>query len=378
MTQEYKPLVGTDTFADSYTTLNNSDQALKTLFAGPVAPVDPEKHQPWLDTTAALLKIRNDSNTDWITVGKFATDFGMVSKDGAVMTSDGTGINMNGAPLTGLPQGEDSDAAARMADVSGKADTDSPEFTTNARCIYDALPPDNESLTTKQFTDTTYLKKSGDTVADQLIFTNAADDPQHAVRKNEFDIRFAPTGHVHNGTTDSGPKILGTNIDSTGAANDTVLTANGSGLTSWSNPQARFELLAEPVQILTWRAPSIVFVGGDWATQALTGLPEHCKYAYMQLSFQFAGTSGLVKLNVAVRLNGSSTTIPNALRFYGDSPGAENLNESDYTAFFWAPLGTVSGGEASFDWGVQAAGSSTTTFHNHGSSRMGLWMIGSA
>ena len=279
MAQSYTPLVGTDLFGDSYTTLNNSDEALRTVFAGTAAPTSPVSYQLWLDTTNNLLKQRNTANDGWLALGKFATDMGHLALDGGQMTapgSGGTGLDMNGAAITNLPAGSGT-GPARQQEVDLKAPLASPAFTTDATLNVD--PVSGNSLTRQSYTDGRYLKKAGDTLTGALNLSGPATGANHPIRKTEFDAEFSGTGHKHDGTANEGRKILATDLDSDDAANNRVLVADGGGNALWGNvagaaivtasivaPKLKTTVLEFQTGFLTQPTPGVLLtpgVGGD-------------------------------------------------------------------------------------------------------------------
>lgn len=73
--------------------LNNQLAALFTTSSGATAPATTFAYQLWADTTANLLKIRNSSNTDWVTLRGLdgsLTISSDITTTGDVATGDGT------------------------------------------------------------------------------------------------------------------------------------------------------------------------------------------------------------------------------------------------------------------------------------------------
>jgi hypothetical protein len=61
--------------------------AIVSLNSGPNQPNPPYAYQPWADTTAGQLKIRNAANNAWIVVGSLAdVGLGLLSRAGGTMT----------------------------------------------------------------------------------------------------------------------------------------------------------------------------------------------------------------------------------------------------------------------------------------------------
>lgn len=79
--------------------LNNALAAIVSLNSGASAPTVTYAYQPWADVATGLLKLRNASNTGWITVGTLASpNLGLlVAPTGAgtpdqVVATDGAGV----------------------------------------------------------------------------------------------------------------------------------------------------------------------------------------------------------------------------------------------------------------------------------------------
>jgi hypothetical protein len=74
-------------------TINDGFEALRTLHSGATEPTSTVAYMLWADLTLFLLKMRNSTNTGWITLGKIAdaeTNFGAVRKDGDNNVMTGT------------------------------------------------------------------------------------------------------------------------------------------------------------------------------------------------------------------------------------------------------------------------------------------------
>jgi hypothetical protein len=67
--------------------LNNALAAIVSNNSGPNQPNPPYAYQPWADTTAGQLKIRNASNSAWLVLGSLAdVGLGLLSRAGGTMT----------------------------------------------------------------------------------------------------------------------------------------------------------------------------------------------------------------------------------------------------------------------------------------------------
>jgi hypothetical protein len=203
MVQAYRQLLGTDTLGASRGYLNDSDEALKTLFSGPVEPesADLSAGMLWADTANNLLNQRNSTNTDWIEVAKlFSTDWGFLRRDrtGQVMQVP---FDMGGNPLNNLGVGG-SGSAARKSDVDSKAPLASPLLTGDARVSQD--PAGSQSIVRRSWAEQQFVAKAGDTMTGRLG-TSAVTSPgatQYLKRSEvslftQFDLAG---GHRHNGT----------------------------------------------------------------------------------------------------------------------------------------------------------------------------------
>lgn len=90
--------------------LNNQLLALGTLQSGSSAPSTTYQGMYWLDTSTSpsTLKIRNDANNGWITIGTLSVNFGLATKDAPTFTGDATfegNISLSGTGFVDLPAG---------------------------------------------------------------------------------------------------------------------------------------------------------------------------------------------------------------------------------------------------------------------------------
>ena len=80
--------------------VNNALAAIVSLNSGPNQPNPTFAYQPWADTTAGQLKIRNAANNAWIVVGSLAdVGLGLLSRAGGTMT----GALLQAAGTAALP-----------------------------------------------------------------------------------------------------------------------------------------------------------------------------------------------------------------------------------------------------------------------------------
>src|SRR5688572_20830119 len=109
MAQNYRPLLGTDLFGQSYGYLNGSTLALRGNSSGPTEPTNPEAYMWWADTTSGLLKLRTGANDSWITLGPLGSvGLGLLPRAGGIMSG---AIDMGGFQITNLGLGTGAAAA---------------------------------------------------------------------------------------------------------------------------------------------------------------------------------------------------------------------------------------------------------------------------
>ena len=99
MSQAYTALVGTDTLTASRTTINNTTDALRTLFSGLLEPSTMVAGMLWHDTTTNILKLRNQANGAWINLFPVTTvtNGGLLALTGGVLTGVLTVVNATAA-----------------------------------------------------------------------------------------------------------------------------------------------------------------------------------------------------------------------------------------------------------------------------------------
>jgi hypothetical protein len=247
MAQNYDPLTADRTFAASYLTLNSSDEALRTLFAGPTEPSVHVAYQLWADTTAGLMKQRNATDTAWVTLFQIG-----VTNGGLLPTSGGTmsgAIAMAGSKITDLGAPTAANDAVRKAEMDLKAPILSPAFSTDA--TLNADPVSGNSLTRKSFTEATYLKKAGDSMTGALNLAGNATADLHAVPRQQLGpyVNFnTSTGHRHDGT--DARKVRATDLDSGAATSTNRLKANGTGGTVWADPSNPLVMITTPIVLV--------------------------------------------------------------------------------------------------------------------------------
>lgn len=90
------------TFPTVRADINDNLQALFSQSSGPSAPAVTVAYQPWVDTSSspAVWKIRNGTNTGWITVGSIDTNFSVGGV--TAIANGGTGATTATAALTAL------------------------------------------------------------------------------------------------------------------------------------------------------------------------------------------------------------------------------------------------------------------------------------
>jgi hypothetical protein len=99
--------------------INSVLEALASQNAGATAPPVTFQFIPWFDTSTSLLKIRNSSNTDWVTIASLSAGVWIPYRSGSAIPAWGTSIGnlvqlidaggnaalpaVSGENLTGLP-----------------------------------------------------------------------------------------------------------------------------------------------------------------------------------------------------------------------------------------------------------------------------------
>lgn len=231
MAQDYRQLLGADLLSDSRGYLNNSDEALRTLFSGATAPTSPVAYQLWVDTANGYLKQRNAANNAWVVIGILGSDyFGCLPRSGGTMTG---AIDAGGFALSNLGLGTGL-AAARVQEVDLKAPLAGPVFTGDAKVSQD--PAGNDSIPRRSWTEGRYLKLAGGTMTGAIVLSGDASAVLHPVSLQQlktFVLFNTTTGHRHSGT--DARKVLGSNLDSAATAAGKTMVADGSGGTSWAS-----------------------------------------------------------------------------------------------------------------------------------------------
>ncbi|KKN31286.1 hypothetical protein LCGC14_0825510 [marine sediment metagenome] len=88
MSQTYNDIAAGDLISASRTTILARDEASATWFLGAAEPSSMAAGRPWIDTGNTLVKVRNATNTAWITIGTFTTGLGHALLAGFTMTGD--------------------------------------------------------------------------------------------------------------------------------------------------------------------------------------------------------------------------------------------------------------------------------------------------
>lgn len=83
---------------EDLTAIRNNFAALKSCFSGPSSPPNPVAGMWWYDTTANILKLRNEANNAWLDVYDFANGYAIGCSNTVV---GGTGISVSGSLRTG-------------------------------------------------------------------------------------------------------------------------------------------------------------------------------------------------------------------------------------------------------------------------------------
>lgn len=86
---------------EDLTAIRNNFAALKSCFSGPSSPPNPVAGMWWYDTTANMLKIRNEANNAWLDVYDFANGYCVRAISCYYTVLAGTGIAVSGSLRTG-------------------------------------------------------------------------------------------------------------------------------------------------------------------------------------------------------------------------------------------------------------------------------------
>lgn len=100
MAQTYNDAVPASTrnALEDLTAIRNNFAALKSCFSGATAPPNPVAGMWWYDTTANILKLRNETNNAWLNVYDFANGYAIGCSNTVLA---GTGIAVSGSLRTG-------------------------------------------------------------------------------------------------------------------------------------------------------------------------------------------------------------------------------------------------------------------------------------
>ena len=84
---------------EDLTAIRNNFAALKSCFSGPTAPPNPVAGMWWYDTTANMLKLRNEANSAWLNVYDFANQrvpLALLATNCSRTVVAGNGISVSG------------------------------------------------------------------------------------------------------------------------------------------------------------------------------------------------------------------------------------------------------------------------------------------
>ena len=103
MAQTYNDAVPASTrdALEDLTAIRNNFAALKSCFSGATAPPDPVAGMWWYDTTANILKLRNEANSAWLDVYDFANQGVPLAIDCSRTVVAGTGVSVSGSLVSG-------------------------------------------------------------------------------------------------------------------------------------------------------------------------------------------------------------------------------------------------------------------------------------
>lgn len=101
MSQTYNDAVPaiTRNALEDLTAIRNNFAALKSCFSGPTAPPNPVAGMWWYDTTANMLKLRNEANSAWLNVYDFANQrvpLALLATNCSRTVLAGNGISVSG------------------------------------------------------------------------------------------------------------------------------------------------------------------------------------------------------------------------------------------------------------------------------------------
>jgi len=227
MSQDFRELQASDNLSASRGYLNDTAEALETLFAGAAAPTSPTAYMLWADASTSTLKQRNGANDDWIIVGLLGQSFwGMLATTGGTMSGN---LAMGDNKVTGLGLATAAQDAVRKQEHDLKANLAAPVLTGDATVDQD--PAGNNSLTRRSWTEGRYLKLAGGTLTGHLILPGGSTNALGAVTKQDVETMTSfhvSTGHDHDGTDSK--RVIATNLNSTGGAVGALLRAAAGGV----------------------------------------------------------------------------------------------------------------------------------------------------
>jgi len=304
MSQDFRALLGTDTFGDSYGFLNDTALALLTNHSGPSEPTSPVAFQFWADTTTGHLKVRNAANDDWVDWGALGSDLlGALPLAGGTMSG---AINMGAQQITNVGLGTGA-SAARQQELDLKAPIAAPAFTGDAQVNQD--PAGNDSIVRRSYTEGRYLKLAGGTMTGILTLLENASNPLEAVPRQQLTacVDFnTTTGHRHTGS--DARKVRATDLDAAGSSSGQFLVSAGSG-------SAPVWTAAAPGPIAFISEVSNVFDtdSAGWTTVSVSGsVPAGATAVILSVAINGGFTSGTTFFTgiLKVRKTGTSPTNP--------------------------------------------------------------------
>ncbi|KKN31287.1 hypothetical protein LCGC14_0825520 [marine sediment metagenome] len=118
MAQDFDSIPATTLLSDVRQKILNRDDAHATWFLGAAEPTTMYAGMPWVDTGNTLIKLRNEANTAWYTLGSFAAELAMLQLTGGNMAGD---ILLQGNPTNILHPSTKQYTDGKMRVNKGKA-----------------------------------------------------------------------------------------------------------------------------------------------------------------------------------------------------------------------------------------------------------------
>lgn len=289
MAQAYDPLTATRTFAESYGTLNSSDEALRSLHSGATAPASTVAYMLWVDTTAGLIKQRNATNDGWITVAQIGvTNGGLLPTSGGVLAGN---LDAGGFKVTNAAAATASGDLVRKAELDLKAPLAAPALTGDATVNQD--PTGDNSLIRRLWAEGRYLKLAGGTMTALFNLFADATAALHAVTLQQlkaFVLFNTTTGHRHDNV--DARRVRGTDIDSGAEPATKVLGATGTGVSVWVTKLTPFVALYPTSDLFSGSAPSTA-----WQTiDVSAAVSASATAAFLKVVFSPSGGSSALRL----------------------------------------------------------------------------------